>query len=193
MAVDIAVAYGMSDMAPTTDGRIGPGTVSVPPDRGGCGDQHTVETDHTGHPYITCGVCAPVLIGGMYGWANTPAGVPLTPDEQSEVETAEREGQQMQRVAMRTMGAHLADMVKAQHQPTEQPVLSASSLAAQLAVLSAEDKAEIVKALSGAVPVPEPTGDVSVAGPTASASGGSKASPPARKPPAPPQRRTRTP
>jgi hypothetical protein len=183
MATDLAVAYGMSDLAPTTDGRTGAGVISLSADRGGCGHEHTVDTDDAGHPYITCPVCAPALISGVYGWANTPAGVPITPDEQSEVEVAEREGQQMQRVAMRTMGQHLADMVKSQHQPAERP----PSLLEQLAALSPAERTELAAALTGPPPA-EPTGPVSVAGPTATAAGGSKGSAPVSKPAAKPAR-----
>jgi len=142
------IAYGMSDLAPTPDGRVGPGTVNVPPDRGGCGDSHTVSIDDTGHPVVRCPACVPILIGGAYGWAATPAGVPLTPDEHSEVEIAEREGQLMQKAAMRTFSTKLAEMVQAPKQ-VEAPVLSASTIAAQLAALPASERAELLKALSG--------------------------------------------
>jgi hypothetical protein len=134
----------MSDMAPSDDGKIKAGTVKVPEDRGGCGKSHTVELDEKDRPRIVCEACAPILVGGHFGWSASPSGVPLTPDEQGEVEIAEREGQVAMRMAMKAMGAAVASQVQG---TSDAPKLSASTLVAQLSSMSTAERAEIAALL----------------------------------------------
>jgi hypothetical protein len=150
------IAYGMTDTGPSDDGTVAAGSVSLPEHKGGCGKSHRVFLNEDGRPCIQCAACAPALIGGHYGWAASPAGVPLTPDEQGEVQIAEREGQVAMRMAMKAMGDTVGRMVQGQQQQQEAPVLSASALAAQLAALSPAERAEIGKLLQPAAPAPAP-------------------------------------
>ena len=153
------VAYAMSDMAPSADGRTPAGVVSVAPDRGGCGRQHTAEVDDDGHVLIRCDTCAPWLIGNVHGFAATPAGVPLTPDEMGEVEISKRQGEVSYHLAMKAMGETMGQIIQSTtgkslgHAPA--PEVSASSLKAQLAAMSPEDRAELLGALAPAAE-PEP-------------------------------------
>jgi hypothetical protein len=103
-----AIAYTMTDMAPTET--VGPGAVSPIP--GGCGKSHTAELDDQGRPYIECDQCAPILIGSHYGFAATPAGVPLTPDERAEVEISQRQGQVSYNLAMKALGQTVGQMIQ---------------------------------------------------------------------------------
>lgn len=147
-----AVAYGMNDLLPTPDNPAG-GQVRVSADRGGCGESHQVSVDGQGRPCITCPACAPVLVETHYGWANTPSGVPLTPDERGEVEIAEREGQIAMRMAMKAMGSAVAQQVQGVLPAAPpQPALTASALVAHLTAMPAEERAEIAKLLRGSDP-----------------------------------------
>jgi len=145
------VAYAMTDLGPSSDGQVDAGTVSVSEANGGCGKQHKAFLNEDGRPCIECAVCAPVLIGGHYGWSATPNGVPLTPDEIAERELAERDGIAMQRVMMKSVTDHFIESMAAKG--AAGPALSASTLAAQLAALPAAERAEIAKLLApGGVP-----------------------------------------
>lgn len=138
------IAYGMADMAPSPDGERPAGTVRVAEHRGGCGAQHTVMQDEDGHPLISCPACAPALIGGHYGWAASPAGVPLTVDELGERELAERDGIAMQRIMVKSLTDDYMDRMR-----VKETKLPASALVTQLAKLSAGERAEIAALLSG--------------------------------------------
>jgi hypothetical protein len=149
----------MSDLGPSGDGRVKAGTISVPVSRGGCGEQHTAFVNEDGRVCIKCPSCAPVMVGSHHGWAATPAGVPLTPDEQGEVQVAEREGQVAMRMAMKAMGDTVGRMVQGDGKAAKaEPVLNASTLAAQLATMTAAERAEIASLLApgGVLPVPHP-------------------------------------
>jgi hypothetical protein len=150
------IAYAMSDMAPSSDGRLPAGCVSVPPPAG-CGQQHQARTDGQGRPYVECRVCAPWLIGHVHGFASTPAGVPLTPDEMGEVEISKRQGEVSYSLAMKAMGQTMAQMIQqgqsgALSLPARQPAApgapGASRLREQLAMLSADERAEIAALLA---------------------------------------------
>jgi hypothetical protein len=148
------IAYGMADMAPSPDGERPPGTVRLPEHRGGCGAQHTVTQDEDGHPLIDCPACAPALIGSHYGWAASPAGVPLTVDELGERELAERDGIAMQRIMVKSLTDDYMDRMR-----VKETRLPPSTLVSQLAKLSAAERAEIAALLSGKsedTPEPEP-------------------------------------
>ena len=82
------IAYAPSDHGPSADGRVAAGAVRV---ADGCGEQHQIQVDDHGRPYMECDVCAPIQMGRHWGWAATPHGVPLTPDEQAERELANRD------------------------------------------------------------------------------------------------------
>lgn len=135
------VAYAMSDLAPSDDHPAG--RVVVPASRGGCGLEHVVGLDGDGRPMIVCAECAPVLIGEHYGWANSPAGVPLTPDEHGEVEVSEREGQVAMRMAFKAMGDTVGKMIQGQGEVPAKPATAAELVSA----LSASERAEMVRML----------------------------------------------
>lgn len=156
-----AIAYAMSDLAPGEN--TGAGTVSVPEDKGGCGHEHHIKVNDDQRPYIDCPVCAAYLPGHVYGWSNTPNGVPLTPDEQGEVEISKRDGETSYRLAMKAMGDAVGQIVQG-GRSANQPA-AAPSLAEQLAALSPAEKAQIAEMLapapaikaeaSAGVPAPE--------------------------------------
>ena len=95
-----AIAYAMADMAPSADGRVPAGAVTV---AGGCGTCHEIGLDAQNRPHITCDVCAPLLVGGHYGWGATPHAVPLTCDELASRELAKRDVEASQAVLMNAM------------------------------------------------------------------------------------------
>lgn len=142
-STNTAVAYAMSDMAPSDDGRLPAGVVSVP-EPNGCGRQHRALVDDNGHPYIKCSVCAPWLTGNAHGFATTPAGVPLTPDEMGEVEISKRQGEMSYHAAMRAMGETMGQLIQGNNRPTGAPEPAPQlSLMQQLSALSASDRAEL--------------------------------------------------
>lgn len=153
----MTVAYAMSDLAPGE--LIEAGTVSVPPDRGGCGQQHHIKVNPDHRPYIDCPACAEYMVGNHYGWANTPHGVPLTPDEQGEVEISKRDGETSYRLAMRAMGDAVGQIVQGNRAAITQaadPGAAATTLKAQLAGLSADERAELRAMLAGEEPKSAP-------------------------------------
>ena len=113
------------------------GHVSV---AGGCGVPfgHEVLITDQGRPYIDCEVCGPKLVGGHYGWAASPAAVPLTPDEVAERDLAERDGVAMQRIVLRSVTDSLVSQAGAQ-----------KGLLGQIKSLSAADRAELLAVLQG--------------------------------------------
>jgi hypothetical protein len=141
-----AIAYAMSDYAPSHDGQVGPGAVSLPAHAGGCGSLHTAQVDEDGHPYIECEQCAPVFIAKHASFAGTPGGVPLTPDELGERELAERDAKATERVILRSVTERLVDEVAAGKQAKRAP---APTLMEQIGALSAADRAELAKMLTG--------------------------------------------
>jgi hypothetical protein len=146
-----AIAYAMSDYAPSRDGQVGPGSVSLPADRGGCGKQHVAKIDDGNHPYIECEQCGPVLIASHAAFAGTPGGVPLTPDELGERELAERDAKATERVILRSVTDHLVEQITA----NKQVKAEAPSLMEQISALSAKDRAQLAKVLAGE-PLEEP-------------------------------------
>lgn len=141
-----AIAYAMSDYAPSHDGQVGPGAVSLPVHAGGCGKMHTVQVDDDGHPYVECEQCSAVLIGKHAAFAGTPGGVPLTPDELGERELAERDAKATERVILKSVTDHLVGEITAGKQAKKAP---APTLMEQIGSLSPKERAELAKMLSG--------------------------------------------
>jgi hypothetical protein len=139
-----AVAYAMSDYAPGREEDAKPGAVSVPAEAGGCGKMHVAQMDDDNHPYIECDRCGPYLIAHHASFSGTPGGVPLTPDELGERELAERDAKATERVILRSVTDRLVDQIALEKQAKKAP-----SLMEQIAALSAKDKAELAKMLSG--------------------------------------------
>jgi hypothetical protein len=133
-----AVAYGMTDVAPSRDGLTPPGAVAVSPAQGGCGSSHEVGVNEDGRPVITCPTCAPILIASHYGWSATPGGVPLTPDETAARELAKRDAEAGQN---QLLTAVVADFLKRNGPGAQVPVRAAEerTLADTLKGVSAED------------------------------------------------------
>jgi hypothetical protein len=127
----------MTDHGPSQDGKVDTGHVSV---AGGCGVPfgHPVLLTDDGRPYIECEVCGPVLTGSHYGWAASPAAVPLTPDEIAERDLAERDGVAMQRIVLKSVTDSLVSQATAK-----------KGLLGQITALSAADRAELLAALHG--------------------------------------------
>lgn len=149
-----SIAYCMSDMAPADDGSLPAGVVSVPAERGGCGAQHRAEVDDQGHPYIECDQCAPWLTGNAHGFASTPAGVPLTPDEMGEVEISKRQGEVSYTLAMKAMGQTMGQLIQqggGRNTPAPAPQLS---LAEQVAAMTPADRAALADLLNPGPPPP---------------------------------------
>lgn len=142
------IAYGMSDLAPSADGAVEAGAVSVAQHAGGCGQQHKVQVDDQHRAYVACDECAPVLMGMPgAGWAATPNGVALTPDELGERELAERDGVAMQRIWQKSL---MEDFLTRQREDKAgRSPGGAPSLVEQLAALSPEDKAAVAQMLAG--------------------------------------------
>lgn len=146
------IAYGMSDLAPADDGTREAGTVSIPPTSGGCGNQHAVRVDGDHRPFVDCDLCAPVLIAMPgAGWAATPNGVALTPDEIAERELAERDGTAMQRVMMKSVTDHF---IESMHQKAELAKTPQASAADLFKALSPAERAEFAAMLGAAHPTP---------------------------------------
>lgn len=180
MARSSNVAYAMSDLAPGE--LIGAGTVSVPADKGGCGREHHVKTNPERRPYIDCEACGAYLVGHHVGWANTPHGVPLTPDELGEVEVSKRDGETSYRLAMKAMGDAVGQIVQGNKQGI-QTRATAPSLAEQLAALSPAEKAEL-RAILGD---PQPAADGAADPAPLTGDAGPKPAP-ARRPPGRPRK-----
>jgi hypothetical protein len=127
----------MTDLGPSQDGKVAAGRVKP---SGGCGVPfgHEIQLTDEGRPYIDCDICAPILVGGHYGWAASPAAVPLTPDELAERELAERDGVAMQRIVLKSVTDSLVSQATA-----------SKGLLGQIKSLSASDRAELLAVLQG--------------------------------------------
>jgi hypothetical protein len=150
--VDRTIAYAPSDHGPSPDGMVAAGTVSVAVNKGGCGQQHRILLNEDNRPHIECVLCAPALVSGHWGWSSSPAGVPLTPDEQGEVEIAEREGQVAMRLAFKGMGESVSRMIRstgAEDPPPADRKLTALDL---FGSMSSAERAEFARLLSADTP-----------------------------------------
>lgn len=153
-----AVAYTMSDTAPSTDGRRAAAHIFRPVSAGGCGIEHEIQVDDFGRPFLECDRCAPALTAGHYGFSADPHGVPLTPDELREQEYRKRQAEQNQATLMTSMtqafmqalssGAVFPGVAGA-----AQPA-PAKSLLEQIQELSPEEKAALADVLA-----PKPAGE----------------------------------
>lgn len=157
MVATRTIAYAPSDHGPSADGTVDAGTVSVAPNKGGCGRQHKIRLSEDNRPMIDCPQCGPALTGGHWGWANSPAGVPLTPDEQGEVEIAEREGQVAMRLAFKGMGETVSNMIRSgKGEPAAAPPAADRKLTAVdlFGQMSKDERAEFARLLAAdATPV----------------------------------------
>ncbi len=146
------VAFAMADHAPSLDGRVAAAHVRLPAHRGGCGQEHEVQSDDRGHAFIDCDQCGPALVGGHYGWAATPGGVPLTPDEIGERDLAKRDAEAGQNSMMRAMTDSFVRAVQGggfTFPGTTAPAPQ-RSLVEQIAEMSAADKAALAAMLAPA-------------------------------------------
>lgn len=140
-----AVAFAMRDMYPAADGRTPAGAVCVPTHRGGCGTPHEVFLTDDKRGVIECDRCAPVLVGGTYGWSSDAAGVPQTPDELRANDLAARDAKTNEATVMSAMTQAFVEAIKnggfgavGAPEPVKQP-----SLVEQIASMSAEDRAQL--------------------------------------------------
>ena len=143
------IAYAMSDMAPSADGRVPAGAVTV---AGGCGECHEIGTDAQGRPHIACDTCAPILTGSVYGWASTPHGVPLTPDELASRELAKRDVEASQAIlvnaAVQNMLTQQAALPAAAPALSKQDVLASATAEELLAAMPPETRAALEAAVA---------------------------------------------
>jgi hypothetical protein len=156
-----AVAYAMSDTAPSADGRRAPAHIYRPVTAGGCGQQHEIQVDDFGRPYLECDRCAPALTAGHYGFSADPHGVPLTPDEHRENDYRKRQAEQNQATLMTSMTqAFMQALSSGAVFPgaagATQPA-PAKSLLEQIQELSVEEKAALADVLAPK-PAEEPKG-----------------------------------
>lgn len=128
-------AYGMADLKRSQDGSVPAGHVTVPRERGGCGNCHEVAVGDDGRAYIDCGQCAPVLIASHYGWSATPHGVPLTTDQIADRELADRDAKDHQNEILEAMTRAIVGQMAGFQAVQQQP-----SLHDQLTAMTAEER-----------------------------------------------------
>jgi hypothetical protein len=147
-----AVAYAMSDLTPSADGRHSAGRISRPVHAGGCGQEHEVQVDAAGRAYVACDRCAPSLIAGHYGWASRPGDVPLTCDEVADQELAERDAKGAQNTLLKGMTE--AFMKAIQGGTVFGETAKPKSVLEQITEMSPEERAALAAALmpAGAIP-----------------------------------------
>ena len=175
------VAYAMSDLIPSDDGRHGAGHIHRPVHAGGCGQEHEVQVDHVGRAFIECDRCAPSLIGSHYGWAARPGDVPLTCDEVADQELAERDAKGAQNTLLKGM---TEAFVRALQGGSSFPGMAAApapkSLVEQLSDMSPAERAQLAALL--APPAPPGAVEVTAAHGAAAAGGAHVLTPPAPEP-----------
>jgi len=150
-----AVAYAMSDLIPSADGRSSAGHISRPVHAGGCGQEHEVQVDHAGRAYVECDRCAPSLIAGHYGWASRPGDVPLTCDEVADQELAERDAKGAQNTLLKAMTDSFVKALQGGVGFTGIGEVSRpKSILEQIGEMNAEERATLAAALmpAGAIP-----------------------------------------
>lgn len=120
-------------------------SITIHPENGGCGEEHKAGLLESGEVFrINCPQCEPVILRMRTGWAATPEGVALTPDEIGEAERAETNAKRQQN---RTWGdpTLIGDAIRdamlgpgGRRQQVEAP-----SLLAQIAALEPEERAAL--------------------------------------------------
>jgi hypothetical protein len=138
-------------------------SISIPTHRGGCGLVHEAGDLPDGARFsVDCPSCEPAIIATRTGWAHTPEGVHLTPDE---IGVADAEAAKAQRESNKTWAnpaAMFAMFQKAGAQPAAvQAAAEMPSLLAQIAALSPEERAALGAMLAAPTPETdvEPDGD----------------------------------
>lgn len=124
-------------------------SITIPQERGGCGQSHEAEQTPEGQPSkITCEKCEPHIIAARLGFSHDPISVALTCDELGAVEAAERSASREQNKTM----ASLLPMIRAQFlsQQSAVPAVPAPSLLEQIQALGAEDRAALAAMLTPA-------------------------------------------
>ena len=146
------IAYAPSDHGPSADGRVAAGAVTV---AGGCGTCHQIQVDDNSRPYIECDICAPIQMGGHWGWAATPHGVPLTPDENAARELSNRDAN---KARDDLANAAILEFVRQQREASKAaaapaaPSLADASPEQLLAALPADWQAALKAAMERAIP-----------------------------------------
>lgn len=132
----------------------GHGSVTIPVSKGGCGEPHA-KADDEPRLSVDCPLCEPAIMKmAGHGWAYTPEGVHLNPDERREVEQQENAARRAQ---ARTLGDPVA-LSKVFAESMRDALgtgqgAPAPTLLEQIAALSAEDRAAL-KAMLGADSAP---------------------------------------
>lgn len=129
-------------------------SITVPTDRGGCGMPHEL----TGEPAdgerfsVNCPACEPHIIAARIGWAHTPHGVHLTPDEIAQVEAEEARAKREQNRTWGSPEALGSAFAAAMSAKMGTPAASAPTLMEQIAALSPEERAALGAMLTSAAP-----------------------------------------
>jgi hypothetical protein len=110
---------------------------------GGCGEGHLVEPVAGGGRGVTCALCEPGLLK-LWGWAGSPEGVKLTPDEVAVLEDSKAQGLAAQALAAKAIGERLAATV------LSDAIAPASSVAASPESVSKTDLAKLIAQLDPA-------------------------------------------
>lgn len=81
---------------------------------GGCGEGHTAGDLPAGRRFaVNCPDCEPLLTANTsLGWASTPDGVALTPDERAELDANKAAAERAQVLAMQVFGAQMANLMR---------------------------------------------------------------------------------
>jgi len=119
-------------------------SISISPTRGGCGQPHTAGDLADGERFsVTCPACEPHIIAAATGWAHTPEGVHLTPDELAVVEADEARAKRERNRTWgdpQALGKAFAEVMGAQMAMPPAVSTTGPSLLEQIAALSPNEK-----------------------------------------------------
>lgn len=126
-------------------------SITIPADRGGCGKSHELigELADGDRFAIDCPACEPHIIAARTGWAHTPHGVHLTPDEIAQVEAEEARAKREQNRTWGSPEALGSAFAAAMAAKMGAPSASAPTLMEQIVALSPEERAALGAMLTG--------------------------------------------
>lgn len=118
-------------------------SITIPAERGGCGMEHKAGLLEPGEKFrINCPACEPFILKMRTGWAATPEGVSLTPDEIGEVERDERDAKRQQNRTWGDPSVFASEFAKAIGAGSRAQV-ETPTLLAQIASLAPEERAAL--------------------------------------------------
>jgi hypothetical protein len=123
--------------------------ITIPVERGGCGQPHEAGDLAEGARFVVdCPRCEPHIIGARLGWAHTPHGVALTPDEIASVEQDEARAKREQNRTWGSPDALAHTFAAAMAKQVSGGGGSAPSLLEQIAALTGEERAALAAMLT---------------------------------------------